>query len=154
MTELGGRGCEVRIYLLGLLSSRISLEDAVIVVGCGLVGAGHARKRGILSEEGRNTSSSGNSSTSNNKWCREKLDTMESSRVAGVGQGWSSALRKEGPPTYAILSRNVVLSRFSRFLKGFCGAFNKSQLSFGEPAFGELAFGELAFFFCWWLPLR
>ena len=31
---------------------------------------------------------------------------------------------KEGPPAYAILSRNLVLSRFRRFLKGFHRAFN------------------------------
>ena len=37
------------------------------------------------------------------------------------GQG---LLRKEGPPTYAILSRNLVLSQFTRFLKGFHRAFN------------------------------
>ena len=49
------------------LSLKITLDAAVIVVWCGLVGAAHARKRGILSEEGRNTSSSGNSSSNNNK---------------------------------------------------------------------------------------
>ena len=41
-------------------------------------------------------------------------------------------LRKEGPPTYAILSRNLVLSRFKRFLKGFHRVFNKSHLAFVE----------------------
>ena len=47
------------------------------------------------------------------------------------GQG---LLRKEGPPTYAIVSRNLVLSRFTRFLKGFHRAFNESH-----PAFLELS---------------
>ena len=42
-------------------------------------------------------------------------------RRSPKGQG---LLRKEGPPTYAILSRNLVLSRFTRFLKGFHRAFN------------------------------
>ena len=37
-------------------------------------------------------------------------------RRSTKGQG---LLRKEGPPTYAILSRNLVLSQFTRFLKGF-----------------------------------
>ena len=52
-------------------------------------------------------------------------------RRSPKGQG---LLRKEGPPTYAILSRNLVLSRFSHFLKGFYRAFNKSH-----PAFKELS---------------
>ena len=43
-------------------------------------------------------------------------------------------LRKEGPPTYVILSRNLVLSRFTRFLKGFHRAFYESH-----PALGELS---------------
>ena len=60
-----------------------------------------------------------------------KVGHKVASRVAEVegarerrspkGQG---LLRKEGPPTYAILSRNLVLSRFTRFLKGFHRAFN------------------------------
>ena len=37
-----------------------------------------------------------------------------------------------GPSTYAILSRNLVLSRFIHFLKDFRGALNKSQPSFIE----------------------
>ena len=41
-------------------------------------------------------------------------------------------LRKEGPPTYAILSQNLVLSRFTRFLKGFHRAFNESHPAFVE----------------------
>ena len=52
------------------------------------------------------------------------------------GQG---LLRKEGAPTYAILSpRNLVLSQFTRFLKGFHRAFNESH-----PAF--VAFSKKAF---------
>ena len=51
-------------------------------------------------------------------------------RRSRKGQG---LLRKEGPPTYAILSRNLVLSRFTRFLKGFHRVFNESH-----PAFIEL----------------
>ena len=43
------------------------------------------------------------------------------------GQG---LLRKEGPPTYAILSRNLVMSRFTHFLTGFHRAFNKSHPAF------------------------
>ena len=38
--------------------------------------------------------------------------------------------RKEGPPTYAILLRNLVLSRFTHFLKGFHRALNKSHPAF------------------------
>ena len=67
--------------------------------------------------------------------------TVYTARVADVegaqerrstkGQG---LLRKEGPPTYAILSRNSVLSRFTRFLKGFHRAFNESH-----PAFIKLS---------------
>ena len=41
-------------------------------------------------------------------------------------------LRKGGPLTYAILSRNLVLSGFMRFLKGFRRALNKSQHAFIE----------------------
>ena len=67
--------------------------------------------------------------------------TGANSRVADVegaqerrstkGQG---LLRKEGSPTYAILSRNLVLSRFTPFLKGFHRAFNESH-----PAFVDLS---------------
>ena len=45
------------------------------------------------------------------------------------GQG---LLRKEEPPTYAIFSETLVLSRLTRFLKGH------SCRAFVEPAFGEL----------------
>ena len=41
-------------------------------------------------------------------------------------------LRKGGPPTYATLSRNLVLSGFTRFLKDFRRALNKSQPAFIE----------------------
>ena len=51
-------------------------------------------------------------------------------RRSPKGQG---LLRKEGPPTYAILSQNSVLLQFTRFLKGFHRALNKSH-----PAFVEL----------------
>ena len=72
--------------------------------------------------------------------------------------------QKEGPPTYNILSRNLVLPRFMRFLKGFHGAFYESNPDLGElatkvsvllkgfqqksacfqRAFREPAFGELS----------
>ena len=45
-------------------------------------------------------------------------------RRSPKGQG---LLRKEGPPKYAILSQNLVLSRFTRFLKGFHRTFNESH---------------------------
>ena len=45
------------------------------------------------------------------------------------GQG---LLRKEGPPTYATVSQNLVLLQFARSLKGFHRAFNESHLAFGE----------------------
>ena len=48
-------------------------------------------------------------------------------RRSTKGQG---LLRKEGPPTYAILSRNLILSRFTHFLKGFHRALNKSHPAF------------------------
>ena len=41
-------------------------------------------------------------------------------------------LRMEGPPTYAILSRNLVLSQFTRFLIGHHRAFYESHPSLGE----------------------
>ena len=44
------------------------------------------------------------------------------------GQG---LLRKEGPPTYAILSRNLELSRFTLLLKGHHRAFYKSHPALG-----------------------
>ena len=53
---------------------------------------------------------------------------------------WAPGPRKEGPPTYAILSRNLVLSRFTPFLKGFHRAFNKSH-----PAFIELSMKAILF---------
>ena len=49
-------------------------------------------------------------------------------RRSPKGQG---LLRKEGPPTYAILSRNLVLSRFTRFLNGHHRAFYKSHPTLG-----------------------
>ena len=72
-------------------------------------------------------------------------------------------LRKEGPPTYDILSRNLVLSRFTRFLKRHHKAFYESHPALGvfstkvnlllkgfqqksvcfQRTFGEHAFGEL-----------
>ena len=45
------------------------------------------------------------------------------------GQG---LLQNEGPPTYAILSRNLVLSQFTRFLIGHHRAFYESHPSLGE----------------------
>ena len=64
-------------------------------------------------------------------------------------------LRKEGPSTYAILSRNLELMRFMRFLKGFHRAYYESHPALGDfstkvslllkgfyksqPAFGELS---------------
>ena len=52
-------------------------------------------------------------------------------RRSPKGQG---LLRKEGPPTYAILSQNSVFSRFTHFLKDFHRALNESH-----PAFVELS---------------
>ena len=49
-------------------------------------------------------------------------------RRSPKGQG---LLRKEGPPTYAILSRNLVLSRFTRFLNGHHRAFYESHPTLG-----------------------
>ena len=40
-------------------------------------------------------------------------------------------LQKEGPPTYAILSRNLVLSRFTRFMNGHHRAFYESHPTLG-----------------------
>ena len=50
-------------------------------------------------------------------------------RRSTTGQG---LLRQKGPPTYAILSRNSILSRFTRFLKGFRRALNESHPAFVE----------------------
>ena len=55
------------------------------------------------------------------------------------GQG---LLRKEGPPTYAILSRNLVLSRFfERLSQGFRRKLSCFRRAFNEthPAFVELS---------------
>ena len=52
-------------------------------------------------------------------------------RCSPKGQG---LLGKEGPLTYAVLSQNLVLLRFTRFLKGFHRVLNKSH-----PAFVELS---------------
>ena len=49
-------------------------------------------------------------------------------RRSTKGQG---LLRKEGHPTYAILSRNLVLSRFTGFLKGHHRAFYESHPALG-----------------------
>ena len=64
-----------------------------------------------------------------------------SSRVADVEGAWERRspkgqghLRKEGPLTYAILSQNLVLSQFMRFLKGFRRALNESHPAFEEPS--------------------
>ena len=72
-----------------------------------------------------------------NKLDLDKDSTSRSSRVAdveGPQDQWSpkgqGLLRKEGPPTYAILLRNLVLSRFTRFLKGFHRALNESHPAF------------------------
>ena len=69
--------------------------------------------------------------------CFYQVTKLITTRVADVarareqrspkGQG---LLRKEGPPTYAILSQNLVLSQFMRFLRKsswFGRAFNESQ---------------------------
>ena len=50
-------------------------------------------------------------------------------RRSPKGQG---LLLKEGPPTYAILSRKLVLLQFMRFLKGFRRTLNKSHPAFVE----------------------
>ena len=56
--------------------------------------------------------------------------------ISPGGDGWQmlrspkGLLRKEGPPTYAILSRNLILSRFTRFFKGFRRALNESYIAF------------------------
>ena len=63
-------------------------------------------------------------------WCVAGWQMLREQR-SPKGQG---LLRKEGPPTYAILSRNLVMSRFTHFLKGFHRAFNESH-----PAFEELS---------------
>ena len=49
-------------------------------------------------------------------------------RRSPKGQG---LLRKEGPPTYAILSRNLVLLWFTCFLNGHHRAFYKSHPTLG-----------------------
>ena len=59
-------------------------------------------------------------------------------RVADVGEPreWrcmkgQGLLRKEGPPTYTILSRNLVLSRYTCVLKGHHRAFYESHPALG-----------------------
>ena len=49
-------------------------------------------------------------------------------RRSPKGQG---LLRKKGPTTYAILSLNLVLSRFTRFMNGYHRAFYESHPSLG-----------------------
>ena len=44
-------------------------------------------------------------------------------------------LQKEGPPTYAILSQNLVLSRFTRFMNGHHRASTKVILLWEGPTF-------------------
>ena len=58
-------------------------------------------------------------------------------RRSPKGQG---LLRKEGPPTNANLLRNLVLSQFTPFLKGFHRALNESH-----PAFIELSMKVILF---------
>ena len=83
---------------------------------------------------------------------RRKADSYHS-RVADVegtrerrspkGRG---LLRKEGPQTYASLSRNLVLSRFTRFLNCHHRAFYKSHPTFNFGSFfneSQLAFEGL-----------
>ena len=69
----------------------------------------------------------------------EKEGLNDETRVADVGGArerrsttGQGLQRQEGPPTYAILLRNSVLSRFTRFLKGFCRALNESHPAFVE----------------------
>ena len=114
--------------------------------------------------------------------CRDKSDEANCKRVGGFTHSSShnvaqvaraherrspkdqGLLRKEGPPTYAILSQNLVLSRFTRFLKGHHRAFYESHPALGvfstkvslllkgfqqksacfRRAFGEPAFVELS----------
>ena len=73
----------------------------------------------------------------NKSQCSENVSSV-SVRVADVGgprdrrsPKGQGLLRKEGPPTYAILSRNLVLSRFTRFLNGHHRAFYKSHPTLG-----------------------
>ena len=49
-------------------------------------------------------------------------------RRSPKGQGF---LRKEGPPKYAILLQNLVLSRFTRFMNGHHRAFYESHPTLG-----------------------
>ena len=62
-------------------------------------------------------------------------------RRSPKGQG---LLRKEGPPTYAIFSRNLILSRFTRFMNGHHRAFYKKSSYFGS-VFIESQLSQLAF---------
>ena len=52
--------------------------------------------------------------------------TLERRSLKGQG-----LLRKEGPTTYAILSRNLILSQLTRFLKGHHRAFYESHPALG-----------------------
>ena len=82
-----------------------------------------------------------------------------SSRVADVelpqyrrypkGQG---LLRKEGPPTYAILSQNLTSSQFTRFMNGHHRAFYESHSILGvfSTKFGGLLMGFQQKSACFW----
>ena len=66
------------------------------------------------------------------------FDDTVNGRVADVGgprdrrsPKGQSLLRKEGPPTYAILSQNLILSRFPRLMNGHHRAFYKSHPTLG-----------------------
>ena len=63
--------------------------------------------------------------------CMTSVADVEGARDQRSPKG-QGLLRKEGPPTCAILSRNSVLLRFTRFLKGFRRALNKSHPAFVE----------------------
>ena len=76
---------------------------------------------------------------------------LRQSRVAGVGglqdrrsTKGQGLLQKEGPPTYAILSRHLVLSRFTLFERLSLSSIGKSScfrraLNESHPAFVELS---------------
>ena len=83
--------------------------------------------------------------------CRNKFTVLFQSDTSFmlVWSGWwqvstERPVLKEGPPTHAILSGNLILSRFTHLLKGFRRVFNKSYPVFGvfnesNPAFGEFS---------------
>ena len=100
--------------------------------------------------------------------CKNRVADVEGTRDRRSPKS-QGLLRKEGLPTYTILSQNLVLSQFACFLKGFHRAFYEShsalgELSmkfnlllkgfqqksasfhrgFGESTFVEPAFGELS----------